>query len=273
MGLLYLLVYYIYILSNLKYLNLHRISSRSLSLCSASSSDSPPGEKDDDIHLIPLLDFANHSFTPNCSWRLENDGTIRLESLKPLVANEEITISYGYKSNEQLLFSYGFTLENNPYDAVVFSDILFLDDFLKYSRLLEKLHLSKSLFLTNQETPLSKEGKCLMLLAVILASDGLVLDESKIHSSDSLLEVLEATELIDVLLLRVFTVLIQLVENRGGELIESMERDAHVMRDYVKIMKEGHLSILTNAMEYLTRNQGEYSQKKTVINYLNAMNE
>lgn len=72
--------------------------SRVLSLASANPAVT------DDYHLIPLVDFCNHSFTPHIRWHIEEStGQVELraiattESMMP--ADTELFISYGGKPN------------------------------------------------------------------------------------------------------------------------------------------------------------------------------
>ncbi|KAF9565805.1 hypothetical protein EC968_004029 [Mortierella alpina] len=79
----------------------------------------------DDLHMVPFLDFANHAAEPNIRWQVDADGlrVWGLESLAdPSLQNEqnpgstdhEVFLSYGNKPNTELLFLYGFTLPDNP---------------------------------------------------------------------------------------------------------------------------------------------------------------
>lgn len=67
--------------------------------------------------MIPIIDIASHSFTPNC--KIVNNGTyFLLQANRPIHANEEITINYGPLSNDELLEDYGFTMDDNPYNKM-----------------------------------------------------------------------------------------------------------------------------------------------------------
>ncbi|KAG0003378.1 hypothetical protein BGZ80_000103 [Entomortierella chlamydospora] len=84
------------------------------------------GKGADDLHLVPFLDFANHATQPNIRWEVDQDG-LRVwakESLLDRVSESEqhhhmaqeheVYLSYGNKPNTELLFLYGFTLQDNP---------------------------------------------------------------------------------------------------------------------------------------------------------------
>lgn len=54
-----------------------------------------------------------------CTWLQDSnpeDTYISLISTKPIAAGEQIYISYGARSNSNLLLDYGFCYQNNPYD-------------------------------------------------------------------------------------------------------------------------------------------------------------
>lgn len=72
---------------------------------------------DDDCFLAPVLDFCNHEFTPNATWKLDLERrVVLLEAGCRINAGDEITFCYGYKPNSELLWTYGFAIPDNPYD-------------------------------------------------------------------------------------------------------------------------------------------------------------
>ena len=81
--------------------------------------------------LAPGIDFANHSFEPNCEVEIESVSGVRERPPQPnkqvfhlqageagLRAGEEATISYGDWPNEVLYLYYGFLVPDNPHDSV-----------------------------------------------------------------------------------------------------------------------------------------------------------
>jgi hypothetical protein len=63
------------------------------------------------VCIIPLVDFVNHSDTPNAHVRINADGSVDLVSVRDIKEGEEIRISYWPDSpisSEQSLFSFGF---------------------------------------------------------------------------------------------------------------------------------------------------------------------
>jgi hypothetical protein len=85
-----------------------------------------PDEIDDTketMTIVPLMDFVNHSLDANGKWILQStaenqEGGIFLVVDRDL-GDREILVSYGAKSNEELLFQYGFAIPDNPYDRVM----------------------------------------------------------------------------------------------------------------------------------------------------------
>jgi hypothetical protein len=64
--------------------------------------------------LVPVIDFVNHSPTPNCRYEISSQG-ITLLPIKDIEPGEELTISYGsQKSPLEMLFTYGFLPDSTP---------------------------------------------------------------------------------------------------------------------------------------------------------------
>ncbi|ACO60669.1 predicted protein [Micromonas commoda] len=105
--------------------------SRALSLPIGADPSAPTVEA-----IVPGIDFANHSCgAPNARWEVRgvrggapdpNDPSgsgPRVELLGEFgslpAPGEEVVISYGDKTNEELLFVHGFADRDNPHDALV----------------------------------------------------------------------------------------------------------------------------------------------------------
>jgi len=109
-------------------------------------SKNSPSEKVDG--MIPFLDSLNHDpDRPSVNWRIgenTNQNQNQEENLENqveieedpkfvyLIANYdlkdgEITVNYGDKGNEELLFQYGFSLKDNPNDSAMFLPPIFPD--------------------------------------------------------------------------------------------------------------------------------------------------
>lgn len=72
--------------------------------------------------LLPLMDSCNHSPQPQITWvyqQAADKPMIQLIVISDVIEpGEEVFINYGSKTNEQLLFAYGFILLPNPDDAI-----------------------------------------------------------------------------------------------------------------------------------------------------------
>ncbi|KAI9016394.1 hypothetical protein CLU79DRAFT_721198 [Phycomyces nitens] len=105
-------------------------------------------DHDGDLALIPFFDFSNHSPTPSIRWQLTPDG-LDLVSFdnKPLEANQELCLSYGEKSNQELLFLHGFCLDDNKVPSQVKIPIM---PFLDLSQGEESLDYHKVMWLRSR---------------------------------------------------------------------------------------------------------------------------
>lgn len=65
--------------------------------------------------LYPLVDLLNHKNDTKVKWTFAND-KVSFVSQETLKEGDEVYNNYGDKSNEDLLLSYGFVQDNNPYD-------------------------------------------------------------------------------------------------------------------------------------------------------------
>jgi len=86
--------------------------------------------------LVPL-DLFQHSNNENLDWKYEN-GYLVFYSTRYILAGEELTISYGKKSNSKLLTNYGFTMpleENRKYNETkIENDVLTMEtDYYEFS--------------------------------------------------------------------------------------------------------------------------------------------
>ncbi|WOL19169.1 histone-lysine N-methyltransferase setd3 isoform X1 [Canna indica] len=78
--------------------------------------------------LIPGIDFCNHGLRAAATWEVDSSGIVTgipvsmylmLADQQNIKVGEEIYISYGNKGNEELLYLYGFVLDNNPDDYLM----------------------------------------------------------------------------------------------------------------------------------------------------------
>lgn len=78
---------------------------------------------EDAVALVPYADLINHSpfvstYIDMQSELLTGDKTVALYTDRPYGKMDQVFVTYGPKSNAELLVSYGFLVERNQYDAV-----------------------------------------------------------------------------------------------------------------------------------------------------------
>lgn len=78
--------------------------------------------------LVPGIDFCNHDLRAAATWEVDGSGSLTGIPFSmyllsagniPLQGEKEISISYGSKGNEELLYLYGFVMKNNPDDYLM----------------------------------------------------------------------------------------------------------------------------------------------------------
>ena len=67
--------------------------------------------------MFPFYDMLDHQAGHSITWEAGN-GTIRFRCVDEIKAGEQIYNNYGPKGNQELLFTYGFAIEDNPLDSV-----------------------------------------------------------------------------------------------------------------------------------------------------------
>jgi hypothetical protein len=88
--------------------------------------------------MVPILDICNHKGGEDWVTLKAEDSMLQIITNCDLLPGEEIFGNYGDKSNEILLYAYGFTIENNSFDSVT----------LKIGRLGGREGLGESYYLT-----------------------------------------------------------------------------------------------------------------------------
>lgn len=79
-----------------------------------------PDCDESDVMLLPIVDLLNHGNRTKVEWSTDNDSSFCYTNLeKDIPEGEEIFNNYGAKSNEELLFGYGFTVKDNEFDTVL----------------------------------------------------------------------------------------------------------------------------------------------------------
>ncbi|XP_063944538.1 uncharacterized protein LOC108207896 isoform X2 [Daucus carota subsp. sativus] len=78
--------------------------------------------------LVPAIDFCNHDIKASATWEVDGTGLTTGVPLSMYLLSvvqgsqsteKEISISYGDKGNEELLYLYGFVVDNNPDDYLM----------------------------------------------------------------------------------------------------------------------------------------------------------
>ncbi|CAM0912527.1 unnamed protein product [Alopecurus aequalis] len=78
--------------------------------------------------LVPGIDFCNHNVKALATWEVDSVGNatgipasmyLRLAGTSSVETGTEIYINYGNKGNEELLYLYGFVVDNNPDDYLM----------------------------------------------------------------------------------------------------------------------------------------------------------
>ena len=70
--------------------------------------------------LLPLLDILNHQPIAQVEWQARCS-FVGMQVLSAFSSGEELCNNYGPRDNEGLLLSYGFTIQDNPFDHVAIS--------------------------------------------------------------------------------------------------------------------------------------------------------
>lgn len=73
--------------------------------------------------IVPYLDFLNHSYEDNARAHLDKERSVYVLSVKEdeeIEENKQVYIAYGYHDNKTLMIEYGFILDENIYDRVIF---------------------------------------------------------------------------------------------------------------------------------------------------------
>merc|ERR1740129_2323976 len=67
--------------------------------------------------MVPLLDVLNHSNSADITVRIRS-GLLEFICDEPIPCGQQIWNSYGAKSNDELLMTYGFAIQDNRFDSV-----------------------------------------------------------------------------------------------------------------------------------------------------------
>ena len=72
------------------------------------------------VMLLPVIDLLNHGNRVKAEWSSDASGAFTYKNLETEIeSGKEILNNYGAKSNEELLYGYGFVLEDNEFDSIM----------------------------------------------------------------------------------------------------------------------------------------------------------
>ncbi|KAJ3208102.1 hypothetical protein HDU82_002954 [Entophlyctis luteolus] len=269
------------------------------------------GEEDDDrepnLHLVPLIDFANHSETPEMRWVLSETRprSISLEAVKDSSIAEfsELHISYGEKPNAELLFIHGFAIDDNPHDSVAFTLPLLGDDdeaisnkmsFISRLQLPIKIHVQRHRQYNRQTDEnddcstferLLREKTFGILsvqsfISLLVAVSNFEFSVEDIASTSELQAAFATHPLMNIFALRAFTILLDLIEERLAELssveefVENVGEGSSGMKllrlFHIRTLRHGHSTVLGDASNILRSVQEEFAVMDDVAEYLAA---
>jgi hypothetical protein len=266
--------------------------SRAISIRSASSCVVPF-----DLHLVPIVDFCNHSNKPNVRWEVEDDGPASYDILLStydqvsLSPQTPLHLSYGSKSNTDLLFSHGFVLPDNQFDTFDFhvSSLLDRSDPLLPQRVLLLKQLNAGMILLSAQHLPSDATKdidpenILGIFPVEQQAPLLVpsLDEEDLEkfgctasSASAIVDILKKSNRWEILQLRVIVLMDALLRGEYEKLEEWKTDDLPAVRlATIKLYRTELLKLLQVSLSYVETAIKVLSQTDVVQQYLALMNE
>ncbi|CAG8522339.1 5065_t:CDS:2 [Diversispora eburnea] len=254
----------------------------------------------DDYHLVPYLDFANHSLTPCSRWELTIEGEgIELILTKPdtpeqISPGTEICISYGDKPNSELLFVHGFTLSDNPWSAISFPVPFFDDDELvKIKMNFMQFHGIKHLVSVTRKkggAELTQDSTRAMWISVLTEDDGLkftqssdsencvelIIGDKVISTLEDLDNVINGLDFYPIIEWRVVDSVLDNVENLLSYLKQANEKVLKMMEnernsrelEYIRIYREDEHRFLEYAVEDFTRKRESLMSDEIVQRFI-----
>ncbi|CAB4422787.1 SET domain-containing protein [Rhizophagus irregularis] len=266
--------------------------------------NSPIGDESDDFHLVPFLDFANHSLTPHARWEIGPEGVelilTRSDSPEQITPDTEICISYGDKPNSELLFVHGFTLSDNPSSAISFPVPFYDDDELAKAKLsfmqYHGIKLLVSLTRKKGGAELSHDSTRAMWICVLTEEDGikfkmnpnnpshpvdLFIGNQIIPTLDVLDNVINSMELLPVIEYKVTETVLENVDNLLSHLKQTNEQVLKMMEhgkisrelEYIRIYREDEFKFLEFAVEDFTRKRDALKADEVVQRFMLNDNE
>ncbi|CAO3619032.1 unnamed protein product [Mucor hiemalis] len=256
-----------------------------------------------DMALIPYFDFANHSIDDaNIRWqRNKHNQGIDLVTYpeKNICKEQELYLSYGSKSNQELLFIHGFCIESNPEPSRLTIPILpFLNPENGGEYTMEKLYWLKNLGAKSTLTFVSaeqNEGKELtdcgwtldsisVMYLVALEEDdeveytvgeesgivSLSLSNVKIESLKELNTAVQKLNMFKIIQLRVAYLLLEALEYHLTLNVENHNADKSMapVWKHASIYRSEERNLLKQAIDLMAATRDILMQDETVVAYL-----
>jgi hypothetical protein len=233
--------------------------------------------------IVPIADFCNHSNDYNAKWIFSPAGLTITSTAKE--NEQEILISYGQKSNMELLFTYGFTIAENQYDTVSFLPTLLQEtDRPDTITVMDKKHFINSQMLLVGNDGffgiLNEQSYLISLVSVLGNDDGFIKIDNQIAFNKKiltgpkeLLQLINLYELKHVCDLKIVSIVLGMCLERCLEL--DLEIDESILGLNYKIglvcdLRNGMVRILKEAIEKLKGCQLELLDNNVVKEYLEA---
>ncbi|KAI8381041.1 uncharacterized protein BYT42DRAFT_565041 [Radiomyces spectabilis] len=264
------------------------------------------------LALVPFFDFANHSLTPNVRWQRDSqDNSFLLMPFEDATigAHDELFISYGAKSNQELLFLHGFTLSNNPEPLRLrlpvtpflagpsqpaisrFLQQNAMEPFVAFgyshdsapsssSQVLPDFPIAHQLFAS---TGFTYPSIVLMYLLALDEDDGLRIDEQEnivlgnkqVDAMDGVAEYTSQLEHFKVIQLRVILLLLDALTYHHGELSQSIPETTHpsALTNHIAAYRLEEKHSFECAIDALALLREELLQEPVVIQYMSSQEQ
>ncbi|KAI8069057.1 uncharacterized protein B0P05DRAFT_580590 [Gilbertella persicaria] len=233
--------------------------------------------------MIPYFDFANHSDQhANIRWQLVSTGLELVTSEEHIPQDQELFLSYGSKSNQELLFLHGFCVPDNSESSVITLPLLpFLDpahDQYKIEWLIQmgvKPILKLSAIDQHNFAGWDEASVAVMYLVVLDQEDiefkqGLLVRDTPILSLSDLKTTVESLELYPVIQLRAIVLLLDALEYQYTQNKQYQMTDESPVSKQASIYRHEEQVLLNQSMNALTVLRDQLMKNTTVISFLKA---
>ncbi|KAJ2959399.1 hypothetical protein NQZ79_g5142 [Umbelopsis isabellina] len=282
---------------------------RVISIKSQDSIPSVSSHLQSDYALVPMIDFANHSLKPNVRWEIDEDGNFQLiaKDDMEIKAGDELFLSYGDKSNQELLFSHGFCIPDNPTPAkftISAASFLSFDENSYQDKFhwLRKISYYNLALTMEQEAqgmwhPLLKAGwtvesvKLLHFAVLSLLEDNLTItregdcrseednveimfDNITLKDMDQFFEIIQQHKNYPVYQLRTVLILSDALEYHFNTLAMALQEQDDSLdqndqtRRYINMYATEELELLSKALTIMDEEKAKLADNEVVVSYL-----